>query len=43
MMNVDIGINDQDRMKIGEVAPGTYKAFVQLSSIDEVDGVPTAN
>jgi len=23
-------------------APGTYKAFVELSSIDEVDGVPSA-
>lgn len=23
-------------------APGTYKAFVELSSIDEVEGVPTA-
>ncbi|MDY7024724.1 MAG: Dps family protein [Pseudomonadota bacterium] len=28
---------------LGEVAPGTYKAFAQLSNIDEVDGVPEAD
>jgi len=28
---------------LGEVAPGTYKAFSQLSTIEEVDGVPKAN
>lgn len=28
---------------LGVAAPGTYKAFAQLSSIDEVDGVPAAN
>jgi len=28
---------------LGEVAPGTYKAFAQLSSIPEVDGVPEAS
>lgn len=28
---------------LGEVAPGTYKAFAQLSSISEVDGVPEAS
>ena len=28
---------------LGEVAPGTYKAFAKLSSIEEVDGVPSAN
>lgn len=28
---------------LGVEAPGTYKAFSQLSSIEEVDGVPTAN
>ncbi|HAN28469.1 MAG TPA: DNA starvation/stationary phase protection protein [Haliea salexigens] len=27
---------------LGEVAPGTYKAFAALSSIQEVDGVPAA-
>ncbi len=27
---------------LGVAAPGTYKAFAQLSSIDEVEGVPTA-
>lgn len=27
---------------LGEVAPGTYKAFVDLSSVSEVDGVPSA-
>lgn len=27
---------------LGEVAPGTYKAFAQLSSIKEIDGVPEA-
>lgn len=27
---------------LGVAAPGTYKAFAQLSSIDEVDGVPSA-
>jgi len=27
---------------LGEVAPGTYKAFAELSSIDEVEGVPAA-
>lgn len=27
---------------LGEVAPGTYKAFSALSSIPEVDGVPEA-
>ena len=27
---------------LGVAAPGTYKAFSQLSSIDEVDGVPAA-
>jgi len=27
---------------LGVVAPGTYKAFAQLSSIDETDGVPAA-
>ncbi len=28
---------------LGEVAPGTYKAFAQLSSISEVDDVPKAS
>jgi starvation-inducible DNA-binding protein len=28
---------------LGEVAPGTYKAFARLSSIPEVDGVPEAS
>ncbi|CAH9058193.1 hypothetical protein PSECIP111951_01824 [Pseudoalteromonas holothuriae] len=28
---------------LGEAAPGTYKAFSSLSSIDEIDGVPAAN
>ena len=28
---------------LGVEAPGTYKAFSQLSSIEEVDGVPAAN
>lgn len=28
---------------LGEAAPGTYKSFTALTSIDEVDGVPTAN
>lgn len=28
---------------LGVAAPGTYKAFSELSSIDEVDGVPSAN
>lgn len=28
---------------LGVAAPGTYKAFAQLSSIEEVDGVPSAN
>jgi len=28
---------------LGEVAPGTYKAFAQLSSISEVDGEPEAS
>lgn len=28
---------------LGVVAPGTYKAFAQLSSIEEVDGVPEAS
>jgi starvation-inducible DNA-binding protein len=28
---------------LGVVAPGTYKAFAELSSIDEVDGVPVAS
>lgn len=27
---------------LGVAAPGTYKAFAQLSSIEEVDGVPEA-
>lgn len=27
---------------LGVAAPGTYKAFAQLSSIEEVDGVPDA-
>ncbi len=27
---------------LGETAPGTYKAFAELSSIAEVDGVPEA-
>ncbi|MCV6625230.1 MAG: DNA starvation/stationary phase protection protein [Cellvibrionaceae bacterium] len=27
---------------LGHVAPGTYKAFAELSSIAEVDGVPAA-
>lgn len=27
---------------LGVAAPGTYKAFAQLSSIEEVDGVPAA-
>ncbi|MCG9733763.1 DNA starvation/stationary phase protection protein [Pseudoalteromonas shioyasakiensis] len=27
---------------LGEVALGTYKAFVDLSSVSEVDGVPSA-
>lgn len=27
---------------LGEIAPGTYKAFAQFSSIEEVEGVPTA-
>ncbi len=27
---------------LGEIAPGTYKAFAQLSSIEEVEGVPEA-
>lgn len=27
---------------LGVVAPGTYKAFAALSSIEEVDGVPSA-
>jgi starvation-inducible DNA-binding protein len=27
---------------LGVAAPGTYKAFAQLSSIDEVEGVPSA-
>lgn len=27
---------------IGVAAPGTYKAFAQLSSIEEVEGVPTS-
>lgn len=27
---------------LGMAAPGTYKAFAQLSSIDEVEGVPSA-
>lgn len=27
---------------LGVAAPGTYKAFAELSSISEVDGVPTA-
>jgi len=27
---------------LGVAAPGTYKAFAELSSIDEVDGVPSA-
>lgn len=27
---------------LGVAAPGTYKAFAQLSSIDEVEGVPNA-
>ncbi len=27
---------------LGVAAPGTYKAFVELSSIDEVEGVPEA-
>lgn len=27
---------------LGVAAPGTYKAFAQLSSIDEVEGVPDA-
>lgn len=27
---------------LGEIAPGTYKAFAELSSIDDVDGVPSA-
>jgi starvation-inducible DNA-binding protein len=28
---------------LGHPAPGTYKAFVKLASIQEVDGVPDAN
>ncbi len=28
---------------LGEVAPGTYKAFSALSSIPEIDGVPEAS
>ncbi|QJR80495.1 DNA starvation/stationary phase protection protein [Alteromonas pelagimontana] len=28
---------------LGVAAPGTYKAFVELSSIEEVDGVPEAS
>ncbi len=28
---------------LGEPAPGTYKAFAQLSSIAEVDGIPEAS
>jgi len=28
---------------LGVAAPGTYKAFAKLSSIEEVDGVPNAN
>src|SRR6056297_1933959 len=28
---------------LGVVAPGTYKAFAELSSIEEVDGVPAAS
>lgn len=28
---------------LGFAAPGTYKAFVSLASIKEVEGVPTAN
>ena len=28
---------------LGEVAPGTYKAFAQLSSISEIDGIPEAS
>lgn len=28
---------------LGVAAPGTYKAFAALSSIDEVDGVPVAS
>ncbi len=28
---------------LGHPAPGTYKAFVKLASIKEVDGVPKAN
>ena len=28
---------------LGEAAPATYKAFTALSSIEEVDGVPTTN
>lgn len=28
---------------LGVYAPGTYKAFAQLSSIEEVDSIPTGN
>jgi starvation-inducible DNA-binding protein len=28
---------------LGVAAPGTYRAFAELSSISEVDGVPTAD
>ncbi|SFO77153.1 Dps family protein [Enterovibrio norvegicus] len=28
---------------LGVAAPGTYKAFAELSAIDEVDGVPSAD
>jgi starvation-inducible DNA-binding protein len=28
---------------LGEAAPGTYKAFTEFSSIEEIDGVPTGN
>jgi starvation-inducible DNA-binding protein len=33
-----------DRIRtLGFTAPGTYKEFARLSSVEEVDGVPEAN
>jgi len=42
--SINIGIDAKQREKIalGHPAPGTYKEFVKLASIEEVEGVPKA-